>query len=151
MKENTQVKKNSATHRGTLWATNGFTIIEVMMAIIVLVTGILALLAILSACMYQQITSREADIAKSTAAAKLEEIRAKGETDFVNVCTAYSGTNFAVSELQTQTGDPNPGYIMIDNSNPELLDITVRVRWLSRSGPSANLSTQMKTMLTRSK
>ncbi|MBI4833195.1 MAG: prepilin-type N-terminal cleavage/methylation domain-containing protein [Planctomycetes bacterium] len=121
---------------------NGFTLVELVLAIVILTIGIMALMTNIMPAMKLEETSRSFDIAKSAATDKLEEIAGY---DFDSICTVYSGTNFAASEL----GD-NAGYISIDNSNTELLDITVTISWWSGAFPNTPLSLQMKTMLTRS-
>jgi Tfp pilus assembly protein PilV len=121
---------------------NGFTLMELTLAIVILTIGIMSLMATILPAMKLEETSRSFDIAKSAAANKLEEIAGY---DFNSICTVFSGTNFAAGEL----GD-TAGYISIDNSNTELLDITVTISWSSTAFQNTPLSLQMKTMLTRS-
>jgi hypothetical protein len=91
---------------------------------------------------------REQTIAKQAGAQKLEEIRAQ---PFANIQTMYASPNnlFPVPGLQ------NPGYlptqqgrgtITIDNSNPNLLDITVTIEWVSPRGTSRYV---LKSLYTR--
>jgi len=111
----------------------GFTMIEVVIAMILLATGLLALLSVTMGGMAQREVSREYDVARNAASAKLDEIRAR---DFSSVA-AYNNTFFEVDGLMTPTGWANPGNVTIDNSVSDLYDVTVTIRWRIKGNASA--------------
>jgi len=129
-----------------LFNQKGFTLVEIALAMVILTVGILALLATITPSLYSEQTSREFDLAKTAAANKLEEIRGY---DFATVYATYNNTYFAVTGLTAPATQTNPGFINIDNSNPNLLDITVTITWQSGIQKNTNLSVSMKTMLTK--
>ncbi|MFH1230351.1 MAG: prepilin-type N-terminal cleavage/methylation domain-containing protein [Planctomycetota bacterium] len=133
---------------------SGFTLIEVIIAMVLLTVGTLTLLSVLSGGILQKETSREYDIARNAAAAQLEEVRGK---DFTTI-HSISGTYFAVTGLTAPTGWTQPGKIEevqcsdhgtnFDGSgnschnNPsvcKLYDIKITVRWIIKGNTSASV------------
>lgn len=131
-------------------AINGFTLLEVSIAIVILAVGIMATVMVIITSTLQREVSREMDLAKNAATAKLQEIRAY---DFDSVHDYYhlgAGNTFTVDGLlpQKDAGGELPiGSVSVDDTNTELLDITVTIRWLSVTQAEPEL--EMHTMLTR--
>jgi Tfp pilus assembly protein PilV len=125
---------------------SGLTLIEIVLAMIILTVGILSIFSVIIPSMYLEQVSREFDIAKAAAANKLEEIRA---SDFDTAYTTYNNNYFQVRELSTPSGITNTGLVSISNANPDLLDITVTITWASQIRANANKSLSMKTMFAK--
>jgi len=127
----------------------GFTLIEVVIAMILLTTGLLTLLSVTLGGMLQREVTREYDIARNAAFAKIEEIR---EQDFPDIISpSFSGTYFAVVGLTAPTGWANPGYITVNNSVLDLYEITVTIRWRIQGNTSALVYNEYvtRTLMTR--
>ena len=126
----------------------GFTLIEVILAMVLLSVATLALLSVLLGGFAQRETSREYDLARNAAFAKLEEIRG---CEFANVYTRYNNTYFAVTDLDPPTGWANPGKITINNAISDLYDVTVTIRWQIKGNASALVFNQhvIRSLLTR--
>ncbi|MBI5778260.1 MAG: prepilin-type N-terminal cleavage/methylation domain-containing protein [Planctomycetes bacterium] len=127
----------------------GFTLIEVVIAMILLSVGLLTLLSVTMSGMLQREVTREYDVAREAAFAKIEEIRTQ---DFPDLLSApYSGTYFAVAGLITPTGWANPGFISVNNTTSSLYDITVTIRWQIQGNTSALVYNEYvtRTLMTR--
>ncbi|MBI5778969.1 MAG: prepilin-type N-terminal cleavage/methylation domain-containing protein [Planctomycetes bacterium] len=124
-------------------AEKGFTLIEVISAMTILSIGILGTTALIPSALYLTQVTQEYDTAKSAAANKMEDI---GACDFNQVVTRYHNTYFTVAGLNAPVAQPNPGYISVNNTNPNLLDITVIITWQGALDPNATLNFSMKTM-----
>ncbi|MEK7309195.1 MAG: prepilin-type N-terminal cleavage/methylation domain-containing protein [Planctomycetota bacterium] len=125
----------------------GFTLIEVIIAMILLTVGLMTLLSVTLGGMLQREVTREYDIARNAASAKIEEIRAQ---DFDDVA-AYTGTYFAVVGLTAPTGWTNPGFISVNNTVSDLYDVTVTIRWRIQGNTSALVYNEYvtRTLMTR--
>lgn len=115
-------------------SVNGFTLIEVIIAMILLTVGLLTLFSVITSGLVQSGVTREYDVARNAANAKIEEIRGVNFSDIVSV---YSATDFAVVGLVTPTGWANPGYISVNDSAADLYDITITIRWQIQGNPNA--------------
>jgi len=125
----------------------GFTIIEVIIAMVLLATGLLALLSVTMGGMAQRQVTREYDIARNAASAKIEEIRGLDFSDVVD----YHNANFAVDGLMTPTGWANPGLVTVNSSVSDLYDVTVTIRWRINGNASALVYNEYitRTLMTR--
>lgn len=125
---------------------DGFTLIEVVIAMILLSVGLLTLLSVTLGGMLQRETTREYDIARNAANAKIEEIRAQ---DFDDVAAYNNPPNnyFPVDGLTAPTGWTSPGKIVkivagveyagVNTSVSDLYEITVTIRWQIQGNTSA--------------
>ena len=137
---------------------SGFTLIEVVIAMILLTAGLLTLLSVVLGGMLQRGVTREYDIARNAAFAKIEEIRAQ---DFSDIYTDYNMEYFEVPGLITPTGWTLPGKIVkivagveydgVDDSALDLYDITVTIRWQIQGNTSALVFNEYvtRTLMTR--
>ncbi len=100
----------------------GFTLIEVLIATVVLTGAILAILASLIQCSNLQETSKNLGLTISAARAKVEEMR---NVDFSDLITNYNGP-FDVSGLDAK-GRVDSSYVAGSNNN--LIDIRVVICW----------------------
>lgn len=108
-----------------LW-DKGFTLIEVMIATAILVTVLCGILATYIACFELISTSKNLTLAINSAQRKIEEIR---NYSFSGISTDYNWTTFTVDEI---TLENSRGIVYVDNSNPDLLEITISVCWRQR-------------------
>lgn len=92
----------------------GFTILEVLIAAVVVAIGIVGLISAISSGLKLSETSNETQIAVSAARRKIEEIRAVAATDFTRVF-AYNG--------QTERLLRDPAQPFNASTNPDLLPL----------------------------
>lgn len=111
----------------------GFTLIEVIIAMVLLTVGLMTLLSVTMGGMVQRGVTREYEIARNAAFARMEEIKAQ---DFPDVA-ASTGTYFAVAGLMTPTGWANPGRVEVNTSVSDLYEITITIRWQIQGNASA--------------
>lgn len=118
----------------------GFTIIEMLIALAVLIVAISSILVTYMACFMLIDTIKNINIATNAAQGMVEEIRSSTFTDAV---TNYNGLNFTVNDIPSSMG-----VVYIDDTNPELLEVTVSVCWRQRNrviGEDANLNGSLDT------
>jgi prepilin-type N-terminal cleavage/methylation domain-containing protein len=114
--------------------SQGFTILEVMIAMVLLAAAVFSLLSVSLSGTLQQGTTREYDIARNSAFAKLEEMRS---FTFTNLSGFYNNTFFAVPGLTAPTGWAEPGWVGMDVTS-DLAEVAVIIRW--RLGESTDAS-----------
>ncbi len=117
---------------------SGFTLIELMITVSVLIVALVGLLVIFSHLALLNENSRKLTLAMAACQDKLEEMR---NSSFQTLYASYNGTSFNPSGF---TLGQAKGAISINNSNPNLLQIFVSVSWRTRSnrviGEDANLN-----------
>jgi type II secretory pathway pseudopilin PulG len=110
----------------------GFTLVELILALAMLITETVTLLSLIFGGMVQNQTNQEYVIARNAAVSKIEEIRG---CDFSGAYDKYNNKTFIVSPLldsvKWNTSPPTfaTGKIEINNSSPELYDITITIKW----------------------
>ena len=114
----------------------GFTLLEVLIASIVLA---IALMGLLSAILYIHTLnqgSRENGLALRGASEKMEEVMSQ---DLDTVVADYDLFAFDVEGLSEQQNDPDArvGLVDIDDTNPDLLQVHIEVLWRGRTGNNA--------------
>ena len=128
----------------------GFTLIEVIIAMVLLTVGLMTLLSVTMGGMLQRQVTREYDLAREAAFAKIEEIRAQ---DFPDVVTYNNSprNSFSVVGLIAPTGWANPGLVAVNTSVSDLYEITVTVRWQIKGNASALVYNEYvtRTLMTR--
>jgi prepilin-type N-terminal cleavage/methylation domain-containing protein len=131
-----------------LSARDGFSLIEVVIAMILLTVGLMTLLSVTLGGLVQRDATREFDVARNAAFTQLEAIRVQ---DFVDIHNDYHNTYFNVEGLIAPTGWPQPGYISINNSVADLYDVTVTVRWQIKGNTNAAVYNEYitRSMITR--
>jgi prepilin-type N-terminal cleavage/methylation domain-containing protein len=149
--------KNSKDKMSSIESLKGFTLIEVIIAMVLLTIGSLALLSVLGGGLLQRATAEEYDIARNAAAGKIEEIR--GYEFLSTVATsAVSGTYFAILGLTapatstiTTWLQPLPGRIEVNNSSADLYEVTITIRWRIKGNANPSVYNELitRSFLTR--
>src|SRR3989338_291025 len=106
---------------------SGFTLLELMIAVGVLIVALAGLLGVFSHMISLNENSGKLTLAAAACQDKLEEIR---NSNFSALYTAYNGANFNPAGFSS--GEAK-GAISINNSNPNLLQVFVSVSWRTRS------------------
>jgi prepilin-type N-terminal cleavage/methylation domain-containing protein len=106
-------------------SARGFTLIELIAALSVFAVLLVGLAASIAATARGNSSIQEIDVAREAARGQMETILA---ADFATVM-AFDGTTFTAAPLTPQTGFASVGTVSIDNTNPALLVVTVRVAW----------------------
>jgi len=106
---------------------NGFTLLELMIAVGVLVVALVGLLGVFAHLMLLNENSSKLTLAVTACQAKLEEMR---NSSFSTLYLNYNGTNFNPAGFSA--GEAK-GAISINNSNPNLLQVFVSVSWRTRT------------------
>jgi Tfp pilus assembly protein PilV len=116
----------SSTNRKTKFLT-GFTLLELMLAAGVLIVAISGLIAAFIGCYCLNETARNLTFATMGAQEKLEEIR---NHNFYKIYQDYyNGSTFGVTGIAEAKGR-----VDVDNTNPDLLEITVTICWKQVGG-----------------
>lgn len=102
---------------------NGFTLLELLIASGILIIALTGLLATYAACFDLTETTRNSNLALNAAQETLEEMR---DVNFLNIFSVYNGTTFQVSGMSTNS---SLGYIVVNNSNSDLLNVVIGVCW----------------------
>jgi prepilin-type N-terminal cleavage/methylation domain-containing protein len=124
-------------------AEGGFTLLEVVVAVSILSIALMGIMALYVHTIALSEVNRETQIATFAAQSKLDEIRAM---NFNNILTTYppgASTYFAVSGLRAFAPDPQPGSVTTDNTNANLINVQVRVRWQGVRGEGTVTFTTM--------
>jgi len=122
---------------GKSLSSGAFTLMELMIAALILSLAIVGLLASYISCMQLTEITRNTSIAMNAIQAKAEEI--EGHT-YDNIKADYDGVSFTPLRLN------GVGISYIDDTNPNLIKITVSLSWRQSRGlvigEDANLNGQ---------
>ncbi len=113
----------------------GFTLVEIVLAVAILGSVLCAILAIYASCFTLATTSKNVNISTNAALSLIEEIRS---SPFDNIMDDYNGLNFIVNDILLSRG-----VIFVDDTNADLLEVTVAVCWRQGNrviGEDANLN-----------
>ncbi|MDP2921412.1 MAG: type II secretion system protein [Candidatus Omnitrophota bacterium] len=105
----------------------GFTLLELMIGVCVLIVALVGLLSVFAHMISLNENSSKLTLGVAACQAKLEEMR---NSTFSILYTTYNNTSFNPSGFAT--GEAK-GAISINNSNPNLLQVSVNVSWRTRS------------------
>lgn len=127
-----------------------FTLVEVVVATLVLVVAIFGLVATLSYTMRQEADTREVSLAMNFLRAKVEEVRSQSFDDVFTYYSQDANRNFEIPGLDPQAGDTDPnaphrvGEVIVGVINARLLRVTVRASWAGLMGErTLDLETQV--------
>ena len=104
---------------------NGFSLIEVMIAMAIIATSIAALISVINSSTVLQINTEKEIAAKNQARAIIETLKGYTCDQIVTMYSPEAGIGLA----GFQEGDDASGVIAVDDSDPTLLDVTVRIKW----------------------
>jgi hypothetical protein len=98
-----------------------FTLVQTIVASGILVFALCAILVSFISCFTLVATSKGINIATNAALGLVEEIRTSA---FSQIIADYDGLNFVLNDIPQSRGR-----VYIDDTNPELLEVTVSVCW----------------------
>jgi len=99
----------------------GFVLAEVLLGAAILAFVLCGILATYINCFDLITTSRNSTAAVNSAQSIIEEIR---DYSFTSIFNDYNNQTFTVSEIPASRG-----IIYVDNTNPDLLTVTISVSW----------------------
>jgi len=99
----------------------GFALPEMLLAALITSFALCGILLTYIACMDMVKSSKNVSIATGAAQGLIEEMRS---TPFLQIVTAYDRLGFTVNGIPSSRG-----IVYVDDSNPELLLVTVSVCW----------------------
>ncbi len=105
--------------------SKGFSLAEILIAIIILIVAISSILMTYIACFVLIDTVKNVNIATTAAQGLIEEMRS---TPFTQIYDNYNGLVFTLNDIPQSRG-----IIYVDDTNPELLQVTVSVCWKHRN------------------
>lgn len=114
--------------------SNAFTLMELMIAALILALVLVGLLASYISCMQLTEITRNISIAVNVVQAKAEEIKKQSELpltedhDYETLKTDYNGASFTTPRLN------GIGVSYVDDANPKLVKITVSLSWRQSRG-----------------
>lgn len=103
----------------------GFTLVELMVAAVIFVLAFVVILLSYIRCMELSEMSRNSSTALAAAKTRIEQIK---DTAFSDIFVAYNNAAFDV------TGVNGKGVSYVDNTNANLLKVTVTVCWKQKRG-----------------
>ncbi|MCR4337382.1 MAG: hypothetical protein NUV91_06205 [Candidatus Omnitrophica bacterium] len=103
----------------------GLTFVELLMATAILALTMGAILVSYLRCIELSEMARNTAIAVQSARSKMEEIKS---TDFTQIRATFDNTGFAVTGMSAR------GAIDVDDTNAEMLKISVDVSWKQKNG-----------------
>ncbi|MFH1782840.1 MAG: hypothetical protein ABH848_04415 [Candidatus Omnitrophota bacterium] len=106
---------------------SGFTLLELVTGIMMLVVALIGVLSAFSGCFTLNETARNITISINGTQEKIEQIR---ELDFSQV-PAMDGTTFEILQIRD---DDSEGVVEVDDSDPEILRVTATVCWRQKAG-----------------
>lgn len=106
----------------------GFALIEVVIAMGIMTVALLGVFAAYVSCFELAETARNTTYAVNSAQKKIEEIR---DHNFLGIFNDYNNTVFTVDGIAA--GNSN-GLVEVDNTDSNLLVVTVTACWRQRSG-----------------
>jgi len=99
----------------------GFSLMEIMVAVVITAITLCGILLTYITSFALIKTSKNASMAASAERGLMDEIR---NTSFPLIFSTYNGVTFTVNNMPS-----NKGVIYVDDTNPELLEVTISVSW----------------------
>ncbi|MFA6378349.1 MAG: hypothetical protein WCX16_01025 [Candidatus Omnitrophota bacterium] len=103
-------------------SSKGLSLLELLIAFGILAFALCAILFVYTLCSVLITTSRNINIATNASLGLMEEIRT---SSFSNITTDYNNLTFTLNDIPS-----SKGIVYVDDSNPELLLVTISVCWL---------------------
>jgi Tfp pilus assembly protein PilV len=105
--------------------SKGFSLAEILIAIIILIVAISSILMTYIACFVLIDTVKNVNIATTAAQGVIEEMRS---TPFTQIYDNYNGLVFTLNDIPQSRG-----IVYVNDTNPELLEVTVSICWKHRN------------------
>jgi prepilin-type N-terminal cleavage/methylation domain-containing protein len=121
-----------------LRSRKSFTLVEMLIATVIIAIALCGILAAYVSCYDVLTTSKNVNIATNAAQGLMEEIR---NHTFTNITDDYDGLKFTVNNMPL-----NKGRVYVDDSNPEMLIVTISVCWRQKNrvfGEDQNLNGEL--------
>lgn len=118
-----------------LTTKKGVTLVEMLLAAVILAYAVCGILALHVSCFDLVSTSKNISIAVNASQGLMEEIR---NASFPQIFDNYNNLNFTVNTMSS-----NRGVVYVDDTDPELLRVTISVCWNQRNriiGEDRNLN-----------
>jgi len=118
-----------------LISQKGVTLVEMLLAAVILSFAVCGILALYVNCFGLVSISKNTSIAANTSQGLMEEIR---NTPFPQIVDNYNNVNFTVNTMPS-----NRGVVYVDDTDPELLRVTISVCWNQKNrifGEDKNLN-----------
>ena len=139
----------------------GFTLLEVMISAAILAVAVMALVAGITQNIQQGQWLSERRIAHVGTGRVLEGVRSAARVSLANAVASYNadpaddpggpytapGNAFSVQGLTPPTGgaqNGGTGEVVLDSTDPDLVEVTVRVRWASTGGENVEYTLQTR-------
>ena len=117
----------------------GFTLVEIAFSVAIMTVLAASVLVVFWSTTRAQTLNRERETAMVAASSKMEEILAWMNYDtLAGTFTNPPHNPFAAGSLVAPSGGP-PGTVVVDDTNPGLLQVAVRVIWVGPSNVVENL------------
>ena len=115
--------------------SSGFTLMELMIAVVILMVALTGLIATYVSCFDLNETARNLNYAMIAAQEKIEEIRNANFNDIMG----YNNATFQISDFYPVGTSPiasgdSKGLVTVVQVNPNLLKVTIKVCWKQRGG-----------------
>ena len=114
--------------RENRFTNRGFTLPELMISALILGVTFVGLLLTFVKCMELNELSRNSMTAVAAAKSKMEEIK---NADLNQIYTSYNNVSFDVTGFSSANAK---GVSYVNNSNPDLLLVTISVCWKQKNG-----------------
>ena len=119
-------RRSKTMKKRSFKSSDGLTLVELLFSAGILAFTVCGLLVSYSSAMVLAETSKNINIATNAAATLMEQIR----TDtFSSIVNDYNGLVFSVNAMP-----PNAGVVYVDDTNPELLQVTISICWRQGNG-----------------
>jgi type II secretory pathway pseudopilin PulG len=106
----------------------GFMLLELVITIGILVFSLTALLATFISCFDLFEMTKNSNLALNAEIEILEEIR---RSNFLDLYSNYNGYTFEISSMGPNS---NIGFVSVDNSDPDILEVNIGVSWMQKGG-----------------
>jgi len=118
-----------------LKSKKSFTLVEMLIAALIMAITLCGILSLYVSCIDLVSTAKNTSIATNASQGLIDQIR---NTSFTQIVDNYDGLNFSVNSMPD-----NRGVVYIDDTNPELLRVTISISWQQKNrviGADKNLN-----------
>lgn len=126
-------------------ADGGMSLLEIIIAMAIVAIAVVGALSLVAFSTGTDQAAKERMIAMDNAKTVMEQIQ---NTAYDDIFTNFNGYAFDAGNLRPVDGDSDNkvGRVVVDNTDPELLNIQVLVEW---NGMNGNTDVRFRTLMTR--